>query len=344
MPKKLSDHSKLVRQQKIYNILRHHTDEENALSVSEIHNRLSREDVDTCNRTIKRDLEEMSITHKLSATETMPTRFYCSDDYEPDYQLTFNESELKTMTLALQALKEMSDKFQSSLCEKTEAILMSKLPKEIAKDFEKLKSYTIVSPSLRAVVGQEDSESYKKILKALKEEKVITCENHSPYKDKAYRQLVRTFSPLKLNMVGSEQYLFVHDHESKTIKRLKVCRMKNIVITDKKVDKKLIESKDLEASIGGFGGPETVVQKYVVHCDELMAILFKEKMLHPSQKVSEHNGSYTISFEVNPSIEISRYLAGWAKHIHNVEPASVMDEMKDIWASGLHQVKEKKAA
>jgi predicted DNA-binding transcriptional regulator YafY len=145
MPKKLSDLTKSVRQQKIYNILRHHTSEENSLTVTEIHNRLVKEDVNTCNRTIKRDLDEMSISHKFASTESMPVRFYCSDDFEPDYQLTFNESELKTMALALRSLKEMSDQFQQGLCEKTETILLSKLPKEIASEFERLKSYTIVS-------------------------------------------------------------------------------------------------------------------------------------------------------------------------------------------------------
>ena len=336
MPKKLSDHSKSTRQQMIYNILRHHTDEENALSISELHNRLIKEDVNTCQKTIKRDLEEMSVSHKFLSTETTPMRFYCSDEYEPDYQLTFNESELKTMALALQNLKEMSDTFQRSLCEKTEAILLSKLPKEIAKDFEKLKSMTIVTAPLRGVVGLEDGESYRLVLKALTEERVIQCLNNSPYKDKASRNTVRTFSPIKLNMVGSEQYLMAIDHDDQKLKRLKICRLKNIKILNQKVDKKSLNDKDLESSIGGFGGPEMNVQKYVIHCDELMAILFQEKKMHQSQEVIEENGSYKITFEANPSIEISRYLAGWAKHIHQIEPASVRQELEDIWSAGIH--------
>lgn len=336
MPKKLSDHSKSVRQQMIYNILRHHTSEENALSVSEIHNRLIKEDVETCHRTIKRDLEEMSSSHKFLSTENMPVRFYCSDDYEPDYQLTFNESELTTMALALHSLMEMADPFQRKLCERTEAILSSKLPKEIAIDFEKLKSLTIVSPGIRAVAGIESSEGYKHVLKALKEEKVLQCENHSPYKDEEYRKRIRTFSPLKLNMVGSEHYLFAYDHEDQKIKRLKICRLRNIRILDQKISKSHFNNlSDVEASIGGFGGPGEKVIKYVVECDDLMATLFEEKMIHPTQKVLRKNGKCKITFEANPSIEISRYLSGWSKHIQNVEPQEVMDEMKEIWSAGL---------
>lgn len=331
MPKKLSDLSKSVRQQKIYNILRHLTDEECALTVTEIHNRLVKDDVDTCHRTIKRDLEEMSLTHKFVSTETTPVRFYCSDEYEPDYQLTFNESELKTMALALRALREVSDSFQKSLCEKTETILLSKLPKEIAIDFERLKSYTIVSPGIRTTAGLENNESYKQVLTALKLEKVIECENHSPYKSASYRTTLRTYSPIKLNLVGGEQYLIVKDHSDQEIKRLKICRMKNVKILDQKIDKdtyleieKLTHSEDL--------------QKYVIHCDELMFTLFKEKKIHPSQRTSEENGSFTITFQATPSIEISRYLSGWAKHIKQIEPPEVMEEIKDIWSTGLKLV------
>jgi predicted DNA-binding transcriptional regulator YafY len=339
MPKKLSDLPKHVRQQKIYNILRHITSEDEALSVSEIHHRLTDDDVVTCLKTIKRDLEEMSVSHKFMATETMPARFFCSDEYEPDYQLTFNESELKTIALALQSLKESSDHFQKSLCEKTETILMSKLPREIAIEFEKLKALTIVTPGVRGVVGVEDGEAYKLVLKALTEGKVIECENHSPYKDKAYRKKLRVFSPIKLNMVGSEQYLMAMDHEDKEIKRLKICRMKNVKITSQKVDETILESKNLESSIGGFGGPNSPVQKYEIHCDELMGILFQEKKIHPSQVVTETKTGFIITFETNPSIEIPRYLAGWAKHIQRIEPASVYDEVKDIWSQGLGKLK-----
>lgn len=345
MPKKLSDVSKVVRHQKIYNILRHHTDEENAISISEIHSRLLKESVNTSQKTISRDIAEMCISHKIEATEEGITRYYCSGEYEPDYQLTFNESELKTMALALRSLREMSDPFQRSLCEKTEAILLSKFPKDVALDFEKLKSLTIVSPGIRAIAGVDNSEAYKQIFKALWEGKAISCYNYSPYQEKDFRNRLRTFSPLKLNMVGSEQYLIVHDHEDHIIKRLKLCRMKGVKVLDMKIDESLLSKLDnLEACIGGYGGPGMPTEKYTIHCDELMAVLFQEKMIHPSQTITEENGNFKISFEAHPSIEIARYLAGWAKHISYIEPHSLLDEMNEIWDAGVDIIKNKKAA
>lgn len=345
MPKKLSDIPKVVRHQKIYNILRFFTSEDNSLTVSDIHAKLIKDDINTSQKTIQRDLMDMSSTHKIMATETRPARWYCSAECDLDYELTFSESDLKTIALALRSLREISDTFQRTLCERTEATLLSKLPKNIAADFEKLSSYTIVSPSLRTIAGVESSIAYKTILKALKEERVIRCENHSPYKDESYRKIQRTFSPLKLNMVGGEQYLLVQDHMDNKVKRLKVCRMKNIEIRNEKVDQNLLANlNDLDMSIGGYGSPGMESQIYEIYCDELMATLFEEKKMHPNQVVEKVNGEYVIRFESYQSIEIARYLSGWSKHIRHVNPKSVMDDMQEIWEAGLKRVPQKRAA
>lgn len=346
MPKKLSEHDPITRHQMIFNILRQRTSEESAMSVSEMYAALVGKGIKTCEKTVKRDLEKMESTHKLFATEEKKgKRYYRDEEYDPDYQLTFHESELITMALALQNLREMSDQFQRSLCERTESILLGKLPKTVAQDFQKLKSLTIVTAPFRSIVGVEDKESYAKVMKALSESRVIRCRNNSPYKDKEYRKVLRTYSPLKLNMSGSEQYLFAVDHDDWQVKRLKICRLKDLQILDQKIDKSKMPSVDeLDASIGGYGGPGTPVKKYVIHCNELMAILFQEKMMHPSQKVEEKNGEFIITFEANPSVEITRYLAGWAEYIDYVEPIDVFEDMKKIWEAGIKSKSGKKVA
>lgn len=345
MPKKLSDASKLTRQQKIYNILRHHDSEEEGLLVSEIHARLITDGTNVSQKTITRDLDEMSTSHNIESSLTKPARYYCSGDFDPEYQLTFSETELLSMALALNSLKEMSDPFQRSLCEKTEAILKGKLPRQTASRFGTLKSLTIVSPGIRSIAGIENSEAYKAVLSALEAGKKIECENHSPYKDKAFRVEKRKFSPLKLNMVGGEQYVFAMDDADQKLKRLKICRLRNVRVLEEKMDPVLRE-KELanQHAIGGYGDTEMAVTKYVVHCDELMGILFSERMMHPTQKVKQKGDGFVITFESNPSQEISRYLAGWAKHIKNVEPPEVMAELKEIFEAGIELGKGNKEA
>jgi predicted DNA-binding transcriptional regulator YafY len=346
MPKKLSVISKPVLMQKIYNILRYRTNEESALSLTEIANLMAKDGHDISYKSVERYIEEMSDSHGLCVAEnTYPKKFFRSEDFEPDYQLTFQEWELKTMALALNSLKEMSDPHQRILCEKTEAILMAKFPKEVAKDFERLKSYVVVTPAFRTQTGVEYSKTYAEVLKSLKMGRLISCQNHSPYKPKADNKKTRKFSPLKIHMVGSEHYLMAFDHEDKNIKRLKICRLQGVKILEQKVDKKLEKDvEDMKLTIGGYGGPDVPVWQYEIHCDEVMATLFQEKRLHSTQVVEEKDGNWIIRFESHPSIEVSRYLAGWAKHINHIEPPAAFDEMKEIWNAGANLVSLKKAA
>lgn len=337
MPKKFSDTSKEVRQQKIYNILKMCTEEEDGLTISEIYERLRDEGIKASEKTIQRDLLlYMPNTHYIQCSGVKPFRFYCDPDYKPEYQLAFSDSELHTMTLALDSFREMAPQHLKELAQKTEVILLSKLPKSIAEEFQKLKALTIVTPSFRGESGVEQSDSYKKAMRALKEGVVIKCRNVSPYKDEAHAREIRTFSPLFLHVSGSEHYLMAVDHQDKQPKRLKICRLQDIELTGERIDKSLREKhKDLSKTIGGFGGTHEPVVKYTITCDKLMATLFKEKKIHASQDIRSDGRNYFITFEANPSKEIIRDLAGWAQHIQSVEPMEVMDELQEIWQAGL---------
>ena len=335
MPKKFSDFTKIYRHQKIYNILRQ-CSEDSALSVSEIHTRMIKDGIDVSGRTITRDLEEMSESHKLQSTDGMPVRFYASEDFRPDYQLNFNEEQLQTIILALESLKQMSPEYLKDLCQKTETTLIGKLPKEISEEFSKLKALAVVKPSLAGEAVAKEKEGFRLVMKALREGKVFQCENHSPYKNKEYNSQKRLFAPLLLNMSGGEPYLFVHDEESKTLKKVKLSRLKHVVIQDKAVDKTLTKKiNNLDKAIGGYGGLNEPVSKFSVKCDEEMAQTFDERKIHHSQKIEKKGSHFIISFEANDSSEIIRYLAGFGGHIKEVHPVDAYEKLKAIWRAGL---------
>lgn len=345
MPKKKSmDLTKPVRQQKIYNILRMITSEEDALPVREIHKQLEDEGVKTCPRTITRDLDEMSSTHHLNGTETFPAKFY-SSGIKPEYQMTFSESEIQTMIMALQGLKTKSSPYMKELCAKTETILLSKLHKEDARDFENFKAYTMVTPAFRGESTCENSDSFRLIMKSLKSGKVIECENHSPYSDDKFNKAKRKFSVLFINMVGGENYLWVHDHKDLQLKQVKICRIHNVSILDEKIDQTLRKKlTNLENCIGGFGGPGQPVLEYSITCDKVMAALFRERKIHSSQEIIEHGGIHEIKFKCNPSVEILRYISGWAKNIYSIEPESFRNDLEEIWEAGSRKNLKGKAA
>ncbi len=337
MPKKFStDFSKDVRQQEIYNILRYRT-EDSSITTTEVAELLEKKGCKASNKTILRDVQdEMGDTHGIRCTETKPNRFYVDGDFKPQYQLNFSEWELQTITHALDSFREMGPPHLKEPALKAEAVLLSKVPKGVAEHLEKIKGITAVTPSFRGESGIDYSQAYRLVMRALMDGFVINCRNISPYKDDCFAKKVRTFSPLFLHIAGSEHYLIALDHEDNQPKRLKVCRLQDIEVTNKKFDISIrAKHRDFSNSIGGYGGSEDLVIKYTITCDKLMATLFQERKIHSTQQVRSNGNEYFITFESNPSKEIVRDLAGWALHIKDVKPVEVMNELMEIWEAGM---------
>src|SRR5690606_10583895 len=153
-----------------------------------------RSGLDVSSRTVSRDLEIMSQSHKLQATETMPNRYYASGGYTPDYQLNFNEEELQTILLALDSLKSMTTGYMRDLCIQTEVTLLGKLPKDVMEDVNTLKSLVTINGSILGKAISKDKETFCTVMKALREGKVIECQYPTSDKKK------RVFSPLLLKV------------------------------------------------------------------------------------------------------------------------------------------------
>ena len=102
----MSSSNQLKRHQEIHLILKNHN-EESALSLSEIHEKLS-EEFKVTRKTVERDLDLMSSTHRILSTESYPHRFFAEEGFKVDYQFNFSDAELQTIILALQNLYQTS--------------------------------------------------------------------------------------------------------------------------------------------------------------------------------------------------------------------------------------------
>jgi len=224
MPKKFSDKSKPVRHEALYQLLS--DNEDHALSVTELTELLEKRGIVSCRKTVTRDLAEMDKSFGITSDGGYPEKFFKLSGHKRDYQLNFSESELQTMILALDGLKIKASMAVKTLCTRTETILLSKLQEADRVDFAHLKSITLFTPSFRGESDLENPESFKLVMNALKTNRVIECENHSPYADPAHKPELKKYSPLYLNLVGGENYLWVHDHQDNMPKQLKICRLK----------------------------------------------------------------------------------------------------------------------
>ncbi len=306
------------------------------MSVSAIHRYLTRADINVSQRTVARDLDEMSLTHKLQSTESIPVRFYTSPDFEPDYQLSFNPEQLQMIFLALQTLRVQSSDFIKNLCLQTEIALLAKLPNGTIADAEDLKELTLVTPTVSGLGANIDHENFKLVMTALREARVIECLNHSPYQSHQQQQRKRIFSPLLLQVIGADSYLFVHDHHSQSNKKVKVSRLSQIRLLDEKVNPKHRgQLRNLEQLVGSYGGTDEQWSHYSILCTPAMAQHFREKKFHSQQEITAEGENFRISFYANHGAEIIRYLAGFGDNILEISPASVKQQIENIWRSGL---------
>jgi predicted DNA-binding transcriptional regulator YafY len=333
VPKYNADKGKVHRQNQIKRLLSM-TSEVSALSITEIAEKLNNEGFEINRKTVERDIEDISIAHPLSETDSNPRRFYFDGELKLDFELTFDENQLQTIVLALENLKQMSPKVIKNLCRNVETTLVSKLPKALAKEFEHLKSISNASPTILGEGGDIDPEVLDTVLNCLRKGKVFECQYSSP--DEArFSDRKRSFAPLKLHFVGAP-YIYVYDCKSNEIKMLRISRIHKAVRTEVSVDKKRAKEIKLDHVFGAFGRGDEKIVEYSIKCTKPMALRFREHKIHPTQKIEVlKDGLFEITFSVHDSDEVVRLLAQYGEFIREIRPGEVYEKVREIWKKGL---------
>lgn len=339
MPVKHSDLQKSERHHLLYGILKSRTNEDNALTVTEVYEVLS-QDVQVDRKTVARDLEEMSGPYKLLETEDKPRRYYVSPDFTPDYDLSFNEEELQSLILSLENLSHVAPLGMDKMISGVRSKILSKLPKSLAEDFARFQEKLVVTDSIIGMEQGEDANSIKLILKALRAGLAIKVKNFSPYKKE--KPKARVIYPLLLNLTGGIFYLIASDPEDNLkIKRFRLSRLKDVDVLSEKIKNKSSSAlKHLDFSFGGYGtGDETLIE-YKIKCSGELALFFRERKFNHSQKLKDlKNGECEVSFKSRSSREITRLLAGFGEELISVSPKEIQDQIQQIWRSGLKKIK-----
>lgn len=333
MSRYLEDKGKAQRQNQVKRLLSH-TSEESALSITEIAEKLNSLGFNINRKTVERDIDDISRNYPLNEVATNPRRFYFDGEFKLDFELVFDENQLQTMILALQSLKQMSPRVLKSLCSEVETILVSKLPKALGKEFERLQSISNAAPTVLGEGADIDSGVLQTVLLSLRKGRVFECHYSSP-DDVVPSNRKRTFAPLKLHFVGAP-YLYVYDCDDSAIKILRISRIHAAVMTDQPVDKKRAKEIKLDYVFGGYGkGTERVID-YAITCTKPMAQRFNEQKIHPTQKIEVlKDGSFRITFSVHDSLEVTRLLAQYGEFIKRIEPESEYEKVRGIWKQGL---------
>ena len=332
----MSKITKTRRQEIIYQLLKGH-DIESGLTATEIHQQMESEGLDVDLRTIRRDLTELTTTHGLSSNESRPERYFPSKNYSLKYELHLNENTLQVLLIALNNLKFTSHDYFKSFATETETAIFESLDPKVANDLRKSKDKYYFDFSTAGKPISSNSKDFEKVMVAIRENKIITCNNNSPYHDDEYNQRRRRFAPYMFILTSGIPYIIVEDQDDRQFKKLRATRISDVRLSKKSFEP--IHFKDylhLENFVGGWGGLQEETTSIKIICDGFMATYFKERTIHNSQEVMKlSEDKFQLTFNCSHSYELVRLFSSFGGHIKSIEPLSLYSQIKEIWRSGL---------
>lgn len=328
--------SKSRRQDLIFRLLKG-LSEQSALCPKTIKKRLENEGVQVNLRTIRRDLVELSTSHGLCSTETRPERFYPSHDYELKHELHLNENTLQALLVALNNLKFTSHHYFKNFTTEAETAILDSLDPALAKELRKSKDRYYFDYSTAGKPADSNINDFEKIMQAIRQNKLFSCQNDSPYKDQDYNQRERVFAPYVFLLSSGIPYLVAQDQEDQVFKKLRMTRIKNVRLSDESfVPDDFDNEMNFETLIGGWGGISQEASEIKIVCDRQMATYFQERAIHSTQEVKKlADNKYQITFQCAQSNELARLIASFGGNVKSVEPLALYREVKEIWSSGL---------
>lgn len=336
----MSEITKTRRQEIIFQLLKGRG-LESGLSATEIFQLVRKEDIDIDLRTVRRDLVDLSRSHGLSSDGGRPEKFFPSKNYHLSYQLHLNENTLQVLLIALNNFKFTSHNYFKNLVTETETTLFNALDSKVAQSLRASKEKYFFDFSASGRPTSNDSNDFEKVMVAIRENKIITCNNNSPYKDKSYNRKKRHFAPYLFILTSGVPYIIVEDQDDNKFKKLKATRLSNVTLSSDSFTP--IEFNDylhLESLVGGWGGLDEEMVDINVICNEVMATYFQEKIVHASQKLKKITKSrYKLTFKCSLSAELVRLLASFGGGIESVGPRELFLEIKNIWKSGIKSSK-----
>lgn len=331
-----------ARRLNIRNILKH-LDETSAMSSREIHEILEDRGFDCSKKTIDRDLKKLSTSYGLQSKAGTPERFFAPRDFNFDQELTLDFRSLETLFIALQNLKLTSHDYFNEKVTEAEAVLFRNLPEELSSELDYMRKKYSFDFGLTGKPKSDNTEDIKLIFHALREEKEITCKNHSPYKDPEYNNRTRHLIPLNFVLSANMPYLWAKDFDDigAPPKKFRLSRLSDVRVGE------LFDIADFEDDsfnpdhhLGGWGGPDAQIHEIRLVVSERVATFFKEKTIVQGQEVHALPESTVcqVAFKAPLSHELTRLLASFGEGIRHVAPQKLYDDVQAVWKSGLDKV------
>ncbi len=334
MPKKLSEISNRLRQEHILAIVQQAA--KDGISVPQIHQKLLARKIEVTQKTIRRDLDDLSFDYEITHTNSRPARFIFQG-VKSIATMELNRTEVQTLAIAIAALATSSHEVFHESLSRLEKTILNSIDVNQVLFYEQARSqYVFLNSSGRPKGG--NLRELETILYALRRKRIFKARYESPYKKGSER--ARSFEPLRLVINAGIPYLDAWDTAKNAIRRLRLTRLSAVKLTDATVNdqhrKELPSSDEL---FGAYHNQNENPLQVALTGDEVIGHYFNEKTLHSSQQVKKEGRNFVVTFKIAPSSEFTRLLASLAPHLSAIKPASLRNEVLQILDKGLQKLK-----
>ncbi len=282
------------------------------------------EELEISEKTIQRDIEYMKTEYDAPIEYNRKTRnLYYSKQFTLS-PLSLNESDFFMLAVTEKVLNQ----YKGTLYENRVKTFFNKINslfdnKEMIQleDVDELVSFNL------GPVKELNKGVFDIIEKAIRYQRTIKVD-YTSLKEKKRQK--REFNPYHLRNYKGDWYIIGYDYTKKSIRVLNLLRINSAEYIGRKKFV-IIENFDINSyfkfSFGNYIGKK--VYEVKIRFSPGLSPRIKEKIWHHTQEIKEFkNGSIILSFKLNSTKEIKKWILQWGKECVVLSPKELHAEMK----------------
>lgn len=296
------------------------------------------EELEVCNRTIKRDIATLCNEHGMDITWEPSTRTYlCNNPSErlPLLRLTADES------IALQLASKTFAAWGGSPLGLALTAALGKIGKLVGNSVSL--PVDELGDSVSSLGESRGAEATRRwfalLIEAVHGRKTLRITYHKPSTGATSEE--RFIDPLHIAYLDHEWTLIAHDHLRNALRQFLLTRIEDIHHTGQGFHRPedFDAKRYLAGAFGRYAGNS--LQEVRVRFDAYAAPYIRERQWHPSQKTSPlEEGCVEVRVRVSHLLDVQRWVLSWGRHAEAIAPDELRRNVaEEIQASACHYKK-----
>lgn len=283
------------------------------------------QEMETCTRTIKRDIDFMRFRLNLPVEyDSRKYGYYYSEPVEEFPSVAVTEAEVFALLVAHKAIAQyQGTPFQKPL----EAAF-----RKLTGNLDSQQSFTLAhldeALSFRPFAPDDtDLETFQVLARAVQEHRTVKFQYKKLGAERAGHRHVR---PYHLACIDNHWYLFAFDLDRQALRTFVLTRLRRPKLTAKTFvpPRDFKPDEYLRGSFGVFKGTEDIA--VTMEFDAWATDLVRGRKWHATQEFVELPGGQSrLQMRLSSLEELERWVLGWGAHVTVIQPASFGERLRE---------------